>query len=155
MKKRFIILCLLIGLTAGTEYQEGVSQGLWVGLHMGELLGMAQGGNLTAAEEYNNMLQKYHAGLIEIFGDNLTILEVFSLPRIEMPSVSPGADPLSINRTKTREIGANAGGITIPQPDETGRVHGIPYDAYLMMGPSHDDLKGIRSKQDIGALGGV
>jgi hypothetical protein len=45
-----------------TDYQKGVHEGLWVGLKMGQLLGLAQSGNLTAVDEYNSLIEKPISG---------------------------------------------------------------------------------------------
>ena len=65
-----------------TDYQKGVQEGLWTGLKMGQLLGLAQSGNLTAAYEYNSLVDKYNDGLIKIFGDDPGMKAVFELPKI-------------------------------------------------------------------------
>jgi hypothetical protein len=49
---------------------------------MGQLLGLAQSGNLTAADEYNSMIDKYNNGLAKIFPNDTAILEAFRLPKI-------------------------------------------------------------------------
>lgn len=65
-----------------TDYQKGVHEGLWVGLKMGQLLGLAQSGNLTAVDEFNSLVDKYNDGLIKIFGEDQEMMAVFELPKI-------------------------------------------------------------------------
>jgi hypothetical protein len=109
---KVLILLQLVALPAAgeiSEYQRGVTNGLRIGLFMGEYYGRGLYVD-DYAGQFNTYLEKYNQFLNESFANNRTLLAEFEL------------SPISV---KTRSSSSGAA-----MPDASGRIFGYPASSY-------------------------
>ncbi len=136
LKGIFAIFALLMlvampALGALTEYQQGFEDGLKAGLRMGRLLGAAEY-DPNQAQEYDKLVTTFNQGLVTIFGNNQTALNMFSLP-----PYSSGYSGMTLqNFTSTKPIHAIDASFNQTRrinPDITGKYYGYDLDSYIAM----------------------
>jgi hypothetical protein len=130
-----------------TDWQQGAIDGLKMGWNMRGAYDQAkQGINVSG---YNAEVDKYNAGISANFGEDPSLL----MSKISGAVATP-YNPVVIARNSTgieHKIDGNnqAGGVRYPQPDASGRVYGMPYDSYLMWGPTENQINAMKSGTDV------
>ena len=105
------VVPVTVQITSGqmTEYQRGVSNGLKIGLFMGEYFGRGQYVS-DYAGQFNTYLDQYNQFLWASFGNNQTLMNEFM------------RSPIAVHYKSTRS------GVLLP--DASGRILDYPAEAY-------------------------
>ncbi|MCJ7445889.1 MAG: hypothetical protein MUO26_15440 [Methanotrichaceae archaeon] len=154
MKSALIVLIVLVGLAmaAGyTPWQEGASQGLKIGFHLGTMYNQAQQGyNISG---FNKEVDIYNAWVQKNFGNDSSLL----MQKIPMPGY--GNVPTMYNKpvhaidesfNQSRRILGDAA------VSNEGRILDMPASAYYTWNPSAlGNQPTLTNSQTYGGLGSV
>lgn len=108
LKSLLILLALVILLSIPsigelTDYQKGVMDGMKSGLRMGALLGRAPYDS-ASAQDYNNMVDGFNQGLIAIFGNNQTVIQMFWMSPFGINQAATGKTSTTVSSKPTNDI---------------------------------------------------
>lgn len=109
-----LVLVLLAGPATAelTDYQRGVLDGIQAALSMGRLLGMSEY-DPAMATDFNQAVDPWNAWLVQIFSENQTVIENYSLQKIEENTTEMAFSDLdtsmqnSIDQTALSQIAAD------------------------------------------------
>ncbi len=114
-----------------TDYQKGVMDGMKAGMRMGKLLGAAPY-DTTAAQDYNNLVDRFNQGLAMIFGNNQTAIQMFWMSPYGSAQVS-GQNASDLSFKPIHAIDASFNQSRRVNPDAQGKIYGYDPDTYYTM----------------------
>jgi len=143
-----------------TDYQKGWMDGVKEGMWMGKLLGAAPY-DPSAAGNYNSLVDSFNQGLVTIFENNQTAINMFWLqPYSSVKSIGYSSQNVSFKPVHTIDGSFNQTMTVNPDLESQGNYYGYDLDSYIAMtGHVPDNLptySGSGSVEDTyGNLGGI
>ncbi|MGA9099559.1 MAG: hypothetical protein WB392_11585 [Methanotrichaceae archaeon] len=142
-----------------TDYQKGWMDGVKAGMWMGRLLGAAPY-DPAAAGNYNNLVDSFNQGLVTIFENNQTAINMFWLqPYGSVQGINYGAQNVSFKPIHAIDSSFNQSRTINPDLESQGNYYGYDLDSYIAMtGHVPDNLptiSGSGTSDTYGNLGGI